>query len=238
MEEINEIDKNKLTEKNNKEDSKTNDNSQKEGSEINNNNICNNVNNNQEQPQYKYEDYYKINQNNEKLKKRSKCKCSCSKRTKYLLRIIFCPCFCFIQAFACFWDNRCEIEPYYRSFLFLDNIIFFFISVIDLVFVIIFKGEVSTGFFIVRIISDSLGMLVFLLSLTLWSEEATEEDHMDPAFCSFTMIQGCLTTLLNISSLILFFKTDCEFKIILLIFQIIHLAIPIFLPLGKICCCQ
>ena len=128
------------------------------------------------------------------------------------------------------------MEPYYHSYVFVDNIIFFIVSLIDLIFVIIYKGKVSIGFFIVRIISDSLGMIVFWLALVLWSEEATDEDHMDPACFSSTLLQGCLTILLNIASLILFFITDCEFKILLLILQIIHLIIPLFVPICKNCC--
>ena len=225
-----------LTESNNNKDSTTNDNSQKEGIVVNNNNISNNVNNNQEQPQYQYEDYYKIKQNTEKPKKPFKCDCTCSEDTKCTLRVVFCPCYCFIQTFACFWDNRCEMEPYYHSYVFVDNVIFFIFSLIDLIFVIIYKGIVSKGFFIVRIISDSLGMIIFWLALVLWSEEATDQDHMDPACFSSTLLQGFLTILLNIASLILFFITDCEFKILLLILQIIHLIIPLFVPIYKNCC--
>ena len=230
-----------LIEKNNKKDSTTNDNSQKEGIAVNNNNISNNVNNNQEQPQYNYEDYYKIKQNTEKPKKSWKCDCTCcdctcSGETKFALKIVCCPCYMFISAFGCFWDNRCEIEPYYHSYGFINNVIFFIFSLIDLIFVIIFKGDVSKEFFIVRIISDSLGMIVFWLALALWSEEATEENHLDSACFSSTLFQGCLTILLNIASLILFFLTDCEFKIVLLILQIIHLIIPLTVPII-ICCC-
>ena len=192
----------------------------------NNNNISNNVNNNQKQ----------LEQNAEKPKKFFKCDCTCSEDTKSTLKIICCPCYFFIKTFACFWDDRCEMEPYYHSYVFADNIIFFIVSLIDLIFVIIYKGKVSIGFFIVRIISDSLGMIVFWLTLVFWSEEATDEDHMEPACYSFTLIQGCLTILLNIASLILFFITDCEFKILLLILQIIHLIIPLFVPIYKNCC--
>ena len=202
----------------------------------NNNNISNNVNNNQKQPQYKYEDYHKIEQNAEKPKKSFKYDCTCSEDTKFTLKIICCPCYFFIKTFACFWDDRCEMEPYYHSYVFVDNIIFFIVSLIDLIFVIIYKGIVSKGFIIVRIISDSLGMIVFWLALVLWSEEATDEDHIAPACFSSTLIQGCLTILLNIASLILFFITDCEFKILLLILQIIHLIIPLFVPIYKNCC--
>ena len=194
--------------------------------ENNNNNISNNVNNNQKQ----------LEQNAGKPKKSFKCDCTCSEDTKFTLKIICCPCYFFIKTFACFWDDRCEMEPYYHSYVFVDNIIFFIVSLIDLIFVIIYKGKVSKGFFIVRIISDSLGMIVFWLALVFWSEEATDEDHMAPACYFSTLIQGCLTILLNISSLILFFITDCEFKILLLILQIIHLIIPLFVPIYKCCC--
>ena len=228
-----------LNENNNKKDSTTNDNSPKEGISVNNNNISNNVN--QEQTQYKYEDYYKIKQNTEKNKKSWKCDCTCSEQTKFTLKIVFCPCYFFVSAFGCFWDNRCQIEPYYHSYLFLNNVIFFIFSLIDLIFVIIYKGEVSKGFFIVRIISDSLGMIIFWLALGLWTEEATDEDHMDPACYTSTLFQGCLTILLNIASLILFFKTDCEFKIVLLILQIINLIIPLSIPtylcFSRYCSC-
>ena len=154
----------------------------------------------------------------------------CSENLKCALKIIFFPCFCLYQAFGCFWDNRCEIEPYYHSGFFIDNVIFCILSVIDLVFVIIYKGEVSTAFLVIRIISDSLGMLVLWMALGLWSEEASDEDHMDPAFFCFTVLQGIATAGLDIASLVIFFTSDFKSIIILIIFQIIHLVFPIVFP--------
>ena len=167
-----------------------------------------------------------MNQNNQN----DKC-CNCSNETKFWLRIVFCPCYFVYSIFGCFFDERCQIEPYYHSFLFGDNITICILSIIDLVFTIIFKSKETLAFFVVRVISDSLGIILVFLALGCWTEEATDEDHMDPAFMSFTFIQTFLMVGLDIASIILFFLTDCDFKIILLICQIIHLIVPIFLPI-------
>ena len=183
-------------------------------------------------PNNNYNNQMQQNNNNNNIC----CYCFyCSENSKCVLKIIFFPCFCLYQAFGCFWDNRCEIEPYYHSGLFIDNVIFCILSVIDLVIVIIYKGEVSTVFLVLRIISDCLGILVLWMALGLWSEEATDEDHMDPAFCCFTVLEGIATAGLDIASLVIFFTSDFKSIITSIIFQIIHLVFPIVFPFI-ICC--
>ena len=63
----------------------------------------------------------------------------CSENTKFLLRIFCCPFYCLYQTFVCFWDNRCEIEPYYSSSCFVNNFALLIPSIIELVIVCIFK---------------------------------------------------------------------------------------------------
>ena len=165
------------------------------------------------------------------------CCCSCSNNMKCFLKIIFCPCFGIYKLFACFWDERCQKEPYYQSELFIDNVVFCFLSIIDLVFVIIYKGQLNIAFFILRIISDSLGILVCWLTFILWTEEATDEDHMDPACCGCTLFENIITVGLDIASCILFFISDFKTNIILLICLILHLVVPIIFPFF-ICYCD
>ena len=163
------------------------------------------------------------NEINQEIKKKKCFNCTLSDDAKCYLRIIFLPCFCIYQAISCFWDDRFNIEPYYTSILFIDNIISFVLSIIDLIIVIIFKNIINKGFFVIRIISDSFGMIVFWLAITLWSEEATDEDHVGPAFCCFTSFQKIIMFPLDIASIILLFVSDYQFIIILLISIIIHL---------------
>ena len=132
--------------------------------------------------------------------------------------------FLYLPSISCFWDGRFNIEPYYTSILFIDNIISFVLSIIDLIIVIILKNIISKGFFVIRIISDSFGMIVLLLAITFWSEEASDEDHMAPAFCCFTSFQKIIMFPLDISSIILLFVSDFQLIIILLISIIIHIT--------------
>ncbi len=138
------------------------------------------------------------------------------------MRIIFLPCFCIYQSISCFWDGRFNIEPYYTSILFIDNIISFVLSIIDLIIVIILKNIINKGFFVIRIISDSFGMIVLLLAITLLNEEVTEEDHISPTFW-FTIIQKIIIIPLDITSIILLLVSDYQLIIILLISIIIHI---------------
>jgi len=186
-----------------------------------------NMNNNQQMENHYY------NANNSK-----KC-CTCSEKTLFWLRIFFCPFFLIYNTFQCFCDDRCQREPYYHSGLFLDNVVFCIVSFIELVIISIFKEKSKSVLFIIRIISDCLGIIVCWLALALWSEEATDEDHMDPACCSCTSFQHIITIGLDISSLVILIKAFSElnttFFYIFLILIIIHLLTPI-ICISVLCC--
>ena len=163
--------------------------------------------------------------------------CNCTEKTKFWLRIIFCPCYFAYNILGFFWDERYQREPYYQSGLFKDNVIFFFLSIIDMILVIIYKGQLSILFLVIRLISDSFGILICLLAIGLWSEEATDEDHMDPACCFCTAFENVITVGLDITSIVLFFISDFKYNIILLISLIVHLVFPIIFPF-LVCCCN
>ena len=170
-----------------------------------------------------------INDNGNRSSK--KC-CTISEDCKCALKIVFCPCYIFIyNAIACFWDERCENEYYYKTYLFLDNIIFCILSIIDLILVIIFKDSINTSFLVVRIISDSLGILVLWLAISLYSEEAADEDHMGPACCSCTIFENIITTGLDITSFIIFFISNLNLNVIIIISMAIHLGSFILIPI-------
>ncbi len=44
---------------------------------------------------------------------------SCNEKNKRILKIIFCPCYCFFyKSFKCLCDERFGFEPYYETFFF------------------------------------------------------------------------------------------------------------------------
>ena len=186
---------------------------------------------------------YNNNNNNQVFYNNNNGCCSCSENTKLSFKIMCCPCYMLYSTFTCFCDDRFSIEPYYTSFLFVDNIIVFILSLIDLILVIIFREDLSTAFIIIRIISDSFGFLVLWLAFACWSEEATDEDHMDPAFLCFTSLQTILMVSLDTASLIIFSLSDFKLNLIGLISIIIHIATPILFPAVYCCfnnynCCR
>lgn len=164
--------------------------------------------------------------------------CNCTEKTKFWLRIIFCPYYFVYNIFGFFWDRRYQTEPFYQSGLFKDNVIFFFLSIIDMILVIIYKGQLSILFFVIRLISDSFGILICLLAIGLWSEEADDEDHMEPACGLCTVIGNVITVGLDITSIVLFFISDFKSNIILLISLIAHLVFPIIFPFINFYCCD
>jgi len=160
------------------------------------------------------------------------CSCPCSEDVKFWLRIICCPCFCFIyRFFICFFDDRYESEPYYGSILFVDNVLFGIASIIDLIFLIIYKGDLNMGFFVVRIISDSIGIFVLWFSFTAWDEEALDEDHMDPAFLFLTIGNTVITCLLDFVSWIIFLSIDFKLNTTLYASLFFHFVLPIIMAI-------
>ena len=207
------------------------------------NNDDNNLANNQKEITKNGDNLIDVKEANDNKKKNNdpnqldNCCCTCSEKTKCCLRIIFFPCYLVYGSLGCFWDNRCDEEPYYQGGLFKDNVVFCILSIIDMVLVIIYKGQLSTLVFVFRIISDTLGILIFLVIFGLWTEEATDEDHVDPAGCFFTIVGNIITILLDITCIVLFFISDFKSNIILLISLIVHLVVPIIFPF-LICCCD
>ena len=176
-----------------------------------------------------------INSNNNKYNQTSNC-CECSEETKITLKYIFFPFFCLINAFKCFGDGRFRIETYYQTSLFVDNVVFSILSIIDLVFVIFYKEDISTAILVLRIISDSLGILILWMAFGLWSEEGSYEDHMYPAFFGFTFFECIITVGLDIASIAIYFTSDFKLNIILILCQIIHFVTPIVFLFIIICC--
>ena len=158
------------------------------------------------------------------------CSFSCSKNTNFWFRIICCPIYCFIfRFFDCFLDDRYEQEPYYQNILFVENVLVCISSIIDLVFLIIYKGDLNIGFFVVRIISDSIGIFVLWCSFTTWSEEALDEDHMDPAFLLITIVETIIGCILDFVSWILFLSIDFKLNTTLYASLILHFLVPIIM---------
>ena len=140
--------------------------------------------------------------------------CNCTEKTKFWLRIIFCPYYFVYNIFGFFWERRYQTEPFYQSGLFKDNVIFFFLSIIDMILVIIYKGQLSILFFVIR----------------------DDEDHMEPACGLCTVIENVITVGLDITSIVLFFISDFKSNIILLISLIAHLVFPIIFPFINFYC--
>ena len=153
----------------------------------------------------------------------------CSDRAKLWLKIIFCPFYClFYKSIKCFWDER-WYEPYYESILFKENILFCILSIFDTIPLALKFKELSLCFFIIRIISNFICVLVFWLTIVCWDEEASDEDHFDPGCCCFTLMTTVITIILDISSIFIYFFTDSEFNILILISLSIHFLVILIL---------
>jgi len=197
-----------------------------------NNNINNEANQNVELKNYNplennNNNQVKVNSDNIKSKE---C-CGCSERTVFWIKIIFFPFFLIYNTFLICCDDRCQKEPYYHSSLFMENVLFCALSILELVIIIVFKGELKSSLFIIRIISDCFGIIICWLAVGLWSEEATDEDHMDPACTFFTIIQTIITVGLDITSIVLVINMisvlSTSFFILLLLLILIHLFTPL-----------
>lgn len=153
---------------------------------------------------------------------------SCNEKNKRIFKIIFCPCYCFCyKTFKCFCDERFGFEPYYETFFFIENIFFCLISIIDLSIIIYFKKNLCTSFLVLRIISDSIGILVLWLSIVLWNEDLSDEDHFTPGFLCITLISLILMSLIDISSFIIFCISKCVSIQIVIYSFIIHTILSI-----------
>lgn len=150
--------------------------------------------------------------------------------TNFWIRTLCCPFYCFIyRFFACFFDDRYGREPYYENLLFLDNVLFGIASIIDLVFLIIYKGDLNMGFFVVRIISDSFGILLLWFSFASWDEEALDNDDMPSVFMLLTIVNTIITCLLDFVSWIIFLSIDFKLNTTLHASLYFHFIVPIIM---------
>ena len=142
-------------------------------------------------------------------------------------KIIFCPCYCFIyRTFKCFCDGRWGLEPYYESFSFIHNIIFFIISVADIFVLCFFFEKLILSFFIIRIISSSIGVIIFWMCFACWSPELSDEDHFDPGFLCITIFGFIITSILDLASLIIYLVSK-EIDIFISISLFVHLIVGV-----------
>lgn len=167
----------------------------------------------------------------------NKNRCSfCDKNIKNWSKIIFCPCYClFYKSFEWIWDGRCRFETYYKSFSFYENIFFCFISIIDIIAILCYKDNLSISFFIIRIISDSFGILIFWLSIVLWDEESTDKDYFETGLLFFTFLGLIIMGILDFSSFIVFCCSNSEFQLFVLMSFLIHLILSISIFSFNLC---
>ena len=158
------------------------------------------------------------------------------KNIKKICKIIFCPCYCiFFKSFEWIWDGRCEFEDYYKSYSFFENILFCFLSIIDLVAISFYKDSLSDAFFVIRIISDCFGIIIFWLSIVLYDEESADENNFESGLLLFTLISLGLMGLLDIISFVAFCSSNSDFNAIILLSFLIHLILSIAYFSFNIC---
>ena len=167
----------------------------------------------------------------------NKNRCSfCDRNIKNWSKIIFCPCYClFYKSFEWIWDGRCRFETYYKSFSFYENIFFCFISIIDIIAILCYKDNLSISFFIIRIISDSVGILIFWLSIVLWDEESTDKDYFETGLLFFTFLGLIIMGILDFSSFIVLCCSNSEFQLFVLMSFLIHLILSISIFSFNLC---
>ena len=180
---------------------------------------------------------YEIKERNKYKKISDKNKENMSvKNIKKICKIIFCPCYCiFFKSFEWIWDGRCEFEDYYKSYSFFENILFCFLSIIDLVAISFYKDSLSDAFFVIRIISDCFGIIIFWLSIVLYDEESADENNFESGLLLFTLISLGLMGLLDIISFIAFCSSNSDFNAIILMSFLIHLILSIAYFSFNIC---
>ena len=189
-----------------------------------------NINNN-----IKQRNKYK-NISNDKFEKINNNNCCEKKNIKKTLKIIFCPCYClFYKTFEWIWDGRCKFETYYKSNYFFENIFFSILSIFDIIANSFYKEDLHTSFFIIRIISDFFGILIFWLSIVLWEEKSSKENNFKTGFLLFTIIELLLMSLLDIFSFIAFCSSNSDFNIIVLMSFLIHLILSIAIFSFNLC---
>jgi len=159
-----------------------------------------------------------------------------TKNIKKILKIIFCPCYCiFFKSFEWIWDGRCEFEDYYKSYSFLENILFCILSIIDILAISFYKDNLSNAFFIIRIMSDCFGIIIFWLSIVLYDEESADENNFESGLLLFTLISLGLMGLFDIFSFVVFCSSNSDFNAIILICFLIHLILSIAYFSFNIC---
>ena len=152
----------------------------------------------------------------------------CIQFLKLLLKIIFCPFYCFLyKSFEWIWDGRCKIERFYKSYLFFDTVFFCILSIIDMIAICIFKEIESNSFLLIRIFSDFFGILIFWLSIVLWDKELAEENIFESSFLLFGLIGHGLMGLLDTCSFLSFCVSNSDFHVFVLMCLLMHLILCI-----------
>ena len=158
------------------------------------------------------------------------------KNIKKILKIIFCPCYCFFfKSFEWIWDGRCEFEDYYKSYSFFENILFCVLSIIDMIAISFYKDSLSNAFFVIRIFSDCFGIIIFWLSIVLYDDETADEYNFESGLLLFTLISLGLMGLFDIFSFVVFCSSNSDFNAIILLCFLIHLILSIAYFSFNIC---
>ena len=106
--------------------------------------------------------------------------------------------------------------------------IFYFVLSQSLIYLLSFiSKKIYASFLVLRIISDSIGILVLWLSIVLWNEDLSDEDHFTPGFLCITLISLILMSLIDISSFIIFCISKCVSIQIVIYSFIIHTILSI-----------
>ena len=118
-------------------------------------------------------------------------------------------------------------ENFYESYIFFENILFCILSIFDIIAITFYKNDFSLSFFIIRIISDILGIFVFGISIILWNNVLCNKKIFEARFLFFTLIGLSLMSLFDIFSFVIFCSSNSDFNIIVIMCFLIHLILCI-----------
>ena len=158
------------------------------------------------------------------------------KNCKNKLKVIFCPCYClFYKSFEWIWDGRCGFEAYYKSHYFIENVLFCVLSICDIVIISFYKDYLTAIFFVIRIISDFLGILIFWLSIVLWDKTNSNKCHYESNLLFLTLIDLIIMGFLDIFSFVVFGASNSEFFISIMMSFLIHLISSVSIFTFNLC---
>lgn len=174
-----------------------------------------------------YEDFNK--NSNSKFYKKNNIK----RIIKYFFSLFYCLLY---KSFKRIYDGRHIFRKYYRAnYSFFENILFSFLSIIDIIVNSIYKENLTISFYNIRIISDSCGILIFWLTKVIWDEEFANESKLKYGFKIFTFIDMSIMGLLDIFSFVVFCASNSDFTVIVLLSFLIHLILSIALFSFNLC---